>query len=68
MQDGENLAVLPGKSALLDDNVTQSEQRPTAQNSAVASAGTADAVIQALERGTDLNEALEATAAGLGAA
>jgi hypothetical protein len=66
MQDGETMAVAPGKSILLDDNVVQSEQRPTAQNSAVASAGGADAVIQALERGTDLNEALEATAAGLG--
>ncbi|WP_332762877.1 retention module-containing protein, partial [Pseudarthrobacter sp.] len=45
--------------------MVQSDQRPTAQDSAVTTPATADAVIQALERGTDLNQSLEATAAGL---
>ncbi|MDP1942789.1 immunoglobulin-like domain-containing protein [Rhodoferax sp.] len=47
--------------------MSESDQRPTAQDSAVgAPAETADTVLQALERGTDLSTELEATAAGLG--
>ncbi|ABE42269.1 retention module-containing protein [Polaromonas sp. JS666] len=65
MEDGSLLAVAPAQSIRLDENVVQSDQRPTAQDSAVTTPATADAVIQALERGTDLNQSLEATAAGL---
>ena len=70
MEDGQMLSVAPKQTLRLDDNVTESDQRPTAQDSAVANtAQTADTVIQALERGTgDLNAELEATAAGLGGA
>ncbi len=67
MEDGRLLAVTPNQTVRLDDNVTQSDQRPTAQDSAVTSPATAtDTVLQALERGTDLSTELEATAAGLG--
>ena len=66
MEDGRLLAVAPAQSVRLDENVTESEQRPTAQDSAVTTAATADTIIQALERGTDLSTELEATAAGLG--
>ncbi|MDP3796146.1 MAG: retention module-containing protein [Polaromonas sp.] len=65
MEDGSLLAVAPAQSVRLDENVVQSDQRPTAQDSAVTTPATADTVIQALERGTDLNQSLEATAAGL---
>ncbi|UUZ72496.1 retention module-containing protein [Polaromonas sp. P1(28)-8] len=65
MEDGHHLAIAPAQSVRLDDNVAESDQRPTAQDSAVTTPATADAVIQALERGTDLNQSLEATAAGL---
>ena len=69
MEDGRLLAVAPNQVMRLDDNVTESDQRPTAQDSAVTTPGaTADTVIQALERGGDLSTELEATAAGLGAA
>ena len=67
MDDGRLLAVAPDQVLRLDENVTESDQRPTAQDSAVsAPAATADTVLQALERGTDLSTELEATAAGLG--
>ncbi|MFZ2813436.1 MAG: retention module-containing protein, partial [Rhodoferax sp.] len=67
MDDGSLLAVAPNQVLRLDENVTESDQRPTAQDSAVgAPAATADTVLQALERGTDLSTELEATAAGLG--
>ncbi|MDI1247124.1 MAG: retention module-containing protein, partial [Rhodoferax sp.] len=67
MDDGRMLAVAPNQELRLDDNVTESAQRPTAQDSAVvAPAATADTILQALERGTDLSTQLEATAAGLG--
>ncbi|PJB42236.1 MAG: hypothetical protein CO105_11580, partial [Comamonadaceae bacterium CG_4_9_14_3_um_filter_60_33] len=67
MEDGRLLAVAPGQVMRLDDNVTESDQRPTAQDSAVTTPGaTAETVLQALERGTDLSTELEATAAGLG--
>ena len=67
MEDGHLLAIAPAQSVRLDENVVQSEQLPSAQDSAVTTPATADTVIQALERGTDLNQALDATAAGLGA-
>ncbi|MDP3335152.1 MAG: retention module-containing protein, partial [Rhodoferax sp.] len=67
MEDGRLMAVAPNQVLRLDENVTESDQRPTAQDSAVgAPAATADTVLQALERGTDLSTELEATAAGLG--
>ena len=49
----------------LDDNVVESDQRPTAQDSAISTPATADTIIQALERGTDLNQTLDATAGGV---
>ncbi|MDD3937830.1 retention module-containing protein, partial [Rhodoferax sp.] len=67
MEDGSLLAVAPNQVLRLDENVSESDQRPTAQDSAIgAPAATADTVLQALERGTDLSTELEATAAGLG--
>ena len=66
MEDGRLLAVAPAQTVRLDDNVLQSEQRPTAQDSALSTPTTADTIIQALERGTDLNQTLEATASGPG--
>ncbi|MDP1944134.1 retention module-containing protein, partial [Rhodoferax sp.] len=67
MEDGRLMAVAPNQVLRLDENVSESDQRPTAQDSAVgAPAATADTVLQALERGTDLSTELEATAAGLG--
>ncbi|ABD71466.1 Hemolysin-type calcium-binding protein [Rhodoferax ferrireducens T118] len=67
MEDGRLLAVAPEQTVRLDENVIESDQRPTAQDSAIVTLGaTADTVIQALERGTDLSTELEATAAGLG--
>ena len=68
MEDGRLLAVAPAQSVRLDDNVVDSVSRPTAQDSAVSNQATADTIIQALERGTDLNQTLEATAAGPGTA
>ncbi|MGK2952419.1 MAG: retention module-containing protein, partial [Thiobacillus sp.] len=65
MDDGQLLAVAPDQSILLDENVAESDLRPTAQDSALAAQDSADAIIQALERGTDLNETLEAPAAGV---
>ena len=66
MEDGRLLAVAPAQSVRLDDNVVDSDSRPTTQDSAVATPATADTIIQALERGTDLNQTLDATAAGPG--
>ncbi|MDO9144919.1 retention module-containing protein [Rhodoferax sp.] len=67
MEDGRLMAVAPNQVLRLDENVSESDQRPTAQDSAVgAPADTADTILQALERGTDLSTELEATAAGLG--
>lgn len=67
MDDGSLLAVAPNQVLRLDENVSESDQRPTAQDSAVgAPAAAADTILQALERGTDLSTELEATAAGLG--
>jgi hypothetical protein len=67
MNDGHLLAMAPNQVLRLDENVTESDQRPTAQDSAVTSPATAtDTIVQALERGTDLSTQLEATAAGLG--
>src|SRR5512133_549519 len=69
MDDGRLLAVAPDQVLRLDENVTQSDQLPTAQDSAVTSPATAtDTIVQALERGTDLSTQLEAAAAGLGGA
>ena len=56
MEDGSLLAVAPQQNVHLDANVVESDQRPTAQDSAVVAPGaTADTVIQALERGPDLS-------------
>jgi hypothetical protein len=68
MEDGQPLVVAAQQSVLLDNNVVQSEQSPTAQDSALSSGFTPGTIIQALERGTDLSTELEATAAGAGAA
>ncbi|MFZ9639268.1 MAG: retention module-containing protein, partial [Hylemonella sp.] len=67
MVDGQAFAVAPEQLIKLDENVAleQGEQRPTAKEGAVTPS-TADEVIQALERGGDLTEQLEATAAGAG--
>ena len=65
MEDGRSLAVAPHQTVRLDENVVESDQRPTAQDSAVATTTTADTVIQALERGGDLSQQLDATAAGV---
>jgi hypothetical protein len=66
MEDGRLLAIAPEQSVRLDENVVESDLRPTAQDSAVTTPGaTAETVIQALERGGDLSAELEATAAGL---
>ena len=68
MEDGRLLAVAPEQNVLLDDNVIQSDHSPTAQDSAVTTTpATVDTVIQALERGADLSQELEAPAAGLAA-
>ncbi|WP_137895669.1 retention module-containing protein, partial [Ramlibacter sp. 2FC] len=66
MEDGRLLSVAPAQSVRLDEQVTDSDQRPSAQDSAVAAPAAIDAVIQALERGGDLSQELEAAAAGLG--
>jgi hypothetical protein len=66
MEDGQLLAVAPNQTILLDANVADTEARPTAQDSAItAPAAAADTVIEALDRGGDLNTQLDATAAGL---
>ncbi|MCF8159587.1 MAG: retention module-containing protein, partial [Polaromonas sp.] len=67
MEDGKMMAVAPNQVLRLDENVSESDQRPTAQDSAIGvPAVTADTILRALERGTDLSTELEATAAGLG--
>ena len=63
MVDGQTMSVAPEHALKLDESVAESDQRPTAQDSALTPT-TADTVIQALERGGDLNAELEATAAG----
>ena len=65
MDDGKVLAVAPEQNIKLDESVTQTAERPAAQDASVAQ-GTIDTVILALERGGDLSDQLEATAAGLG--
>ncbi len=67
MEDGRSLAVAPQQSVRLDDNVVESDQRPTAQDSALSTTATADTIIQSLNRGGDLNQELAATAAGVAA-
>ena len=66
MQDGQKAVIAAEQSVRVDDNMTQGEERLAAQESAVAT-GTIDSIIQALERGGDLTEELEAAAAGGGA-
>ncbi|MEY3382008.1 MAG: hypothetical protein RL468_2606 [Pseudomonadota bacterium] len=65
--DGQTLAVSPEQLIKLDEKVaqTQADQQPTSKEAAVAPS-TADEVIKALERGGDLTEQLDATAAGAG--
>lgn len=65
MQDGQKAVIAAEQNVRVDDNMTQGDERPAAQESAVAT-GTIDSVIQALERGGDLTEELEAAAAGGG--
>ena len=65
MEDGRSMAVAPMQNVLLDDQVVESDQRPTAQESAVAAPATIETVIQTLQRGGDLSQELEAAAAGL---
>ena len=67
MLDGQTMSVAPEHALKLDESVTETDQRPTAQDSTV-SPGIADTVIQALERDGDLSAELEATAAGAGGA
>ncbi len=67
MLDGQTIAVAPEHAVKLDDSVTETELRPTAQDSTLRPT-TADTVIQALERGGDLSTELDATAAGAGGA
>ena len=68
MEDGQALAVTPNQTIRLDENVAETEDRPTAQTSALAeTAATAETVIDALNADGDLLENLDATAAGLGA-
>ena len=66
MADGQMMSVAPQQTVRLDDNVVTSEQTPSAQDSAVATPdATAQTVIEALNRGEDLNAQLDATAAGI---
>ena len=65
MADGQTVAVAPDVNVRVDESMVQADNRPTTPESAVQAA-TVDAVIQALDRGDDLNQTLEAAAAGLG--
>jgi len=64
MLDGQTMSVAPEHALKLDESVAETDQRPTAQDSTLVP-DTADTVIQALERGGDLNADLEPTAAGV---
>lgn len=61
---GQPLAVGPAQTVKVEDSVAEAT-RPEPQQASTAS-GTVDSVIQALEQGGDLNQQLEATAAGAG--
>lgn len=63
MQDGQKAVIAAEQNVRVDDNMTQGEERPAAQESAVAN-GTIDSVIQVLGRDGDPTEELEAAAAG----
>jgi len=63
MADGQTVALAPEVNVRVDESMVQADSRPATQDSAVQSA-TVDAVIQALDRGGDLNQELEAAAAG----
>jgi VCBS repeat-containing protein len=67
MLDGQTMSVAPEHALKLDESVAETDQRPTAQDSTLVPA-TANTVIQALERGGDLNADLDPTAAGAGGA
>ncbi len=64
--DGQLLTVAPGQDLRVDDSMAQTEQTPTAQESAVQPL-TAQAVLQALEQGGNLDDELEDPGAGPGA-
>lgn len=66
MLDGQKLVVAEEQTVRADDNLARGDATPSAADGAVAT-GTIDTVIQALERGGDLTEELEAAAAGGGA-
>ena len=66
MMDGMVMVIAPQQAVLLDAQTVQTEQRPTAQESAVARHTTIDELLKALERGSDLSEELDPAAAGLG--
>jgi large repetitive protein len=64
MMDGSLLAVVPGQTVRLDEQVIDTDQRPGAADSAIATPAAIAAVIEALKSGADLSEALDAAAAG----
>ena len=65
MIDGKTVAVAPEANVRVDESMVQVDSRPAAQDSAVQN-DSVQAVIQALDRGGDLNQELEAAAAGTG--
>ncbi len=65
MTDGQTLAIEPNHNVRIDESLVENESRPNSQESSIEAASI-DAVIQALDRGDDLNQTLEAAAAGLG--
>ena len=66
MNDGQMLAVAPEQAMRVDESLVAVDSRPVPQDSAVQAA-TGNTVIDALNRGGDLTDQLEATAAGAGA-
>ncbi len=66
MTDGQTVAVAPGTNVRVDESMVQADSRPGTPESAVQEASV-EAVIQALDRGDDLNQTLDPAAAGLGA-
>ena len=65
MVDGTTVAVAPEANVRVDESMVQADSRPVAQDAAVQNASV-EAVIQALDRGGDLNQELEAAATGTG--
>jgi Domain of unknown function (DUF5801)/RTX calcium-binding nonapeptide repeat (4 copies) len=65
MVDGRTVALAPEANVRVDESMVQADSSPATQDSAVQTASV-EAVIQALDRGGDLNQQLEAAAAGTG--